>query len=106
MIRHSIHAPVDIYKPEPPGYCDRCNRKFLHRNLAWQFDWRGPRLANLRILVCGGCLDVPQPSGRKPIKIGPDPVAVRDPRPGFAQQQMGEMPDPPWSPSPNEIIGD
>ena len=55
---------------------------------AFQFDYRGLALQNLRILVCQVCLDKPQPQ-LKPIIIGPDPIPVRDPRPGFAAWQMG-----------------
>jgi hypothetical protein len=78
----------------------------MHKNLTWQWDWRGPRLANLRILVCSTCLDIPQPSGRKPIKIGPDPVPVRDPRPGFNQTQMNEPPSATLANSAQEILGE
>jgi hypothetical protein len=105
LIRHSVRASLDIMRPEPWAYCDRCNFRYLHRDLAWALDWRGTRLANLHILVCPTCLDIPQPNGRKPVVVGPDPVAVRDPRPGFSTVQMGVMPDPPWSPI-NEIPGD
>jgi len=103
-IRHSPRAPVDVWAPEPWGCCDRCGFRWLHRELAWQFDWRSTRLQNLRILVCPTCLDEPQPNGRRPVKVGPDPVPVRDPRPGFASIQMGDMPSPVRSVI--EILGD
>jgi hypothetical protein len=49
--------------------------------LQWQWDWQqGPRLFNLRILVCPTCLDVPQESGRT-IVLPPDPVPIANPRP-------------------------
>lgn len=63
---------------------------WAHSKLSWQREWAGAALINKRILVCRECLDQPQPNGRKTLIIGPDPVPVRDPRPGFqAQQQEG-----------------
>lgn len=76
-------------QPEPWGTCDRCNFRYLRRDLVWQFDWRGTSLANLRILVCTQtCLDVPQEQERA-ILVGPDPIPVRDPRPGWQASQQG-----------------
>lgn len=89
----------DQRRPEPIAYCDRCNGRWLHKDLAWQYDWRGPKLANLRILVCPPCTDVPYQFNR-PIAIGPDPVPVKDPRPGYLAVQAGPQPPPffPFSP--------
>lgn len=94
-VPHSPRAPASWRHPEPPGWCDRCGFKYLHRDLTWQSDWRGSELANLGLLVCRNCLDEPQPNGRRPIIIGPDSIGPRDPRPGFAAIQMpGSVPLP------------
>lgn len=67
--------------PRSAAICDRCGRMTNHDQLSWQFDYLfGPRLFNLRILVCRTCLDIPQPSGRT-IVLPPDPVPVANPRP-------------------------
>lgn len=89
--QHSPNAPVDIDRPVAWRICDRCGRRFSLPRTAWQYDWRGNALVNLHLLVCTEeCLDIPQPNGQKPIIIGPDPVPVRDPRPGWElQQQQG-----------------
>jgi hypothetical protein len=71
--------------------CDRCGFRKNRDVASFQHDWRGLQLANLRILVCDICLDNPQPQ-LKPILVGPDPVPVVDPRPGFAATQMGSTP--------------
>jgi|SRR6185312_9084041 hypothetical protein len=83
----SSRAYADMQRPEAWGCCDRCGFRYLHRELNWQFDWRGNQLQNLRILVCRPCTDLPQEQLR-PIIIGPDPVPIRDPRPGYAATQM------------------
>lgn len=88
----SRFAYADMSKPEAWGVCDRCGFRYLRKELVWQFDFRGLSLENLRILVCTRtCLDVPQPQ-LKPIIVGPDPIPVKDPRPGFAATQMGTTP--------------
>ena len=80
-------AKVSISKPVAFAFCDRCGFCYNRPDLMWQEDWRGNALQRLGWLVCRECLDVPQPNGRKPMIIGPDPVPVRDPRPGFREQQ-------------------
>jgi hypothetical protein len=84
----SRFAYASIDKPTPWFVCDRCGFRKMKSESAWQFDYRGLQLQNLRVLVCQICLDKPQPQ-LKPIIIGPDPVPVKDPRPGFAATQMG-----------------
>ncbi len=88
----SARAYADMAHPEPWGTCERCNFRYLRKDLVWQFDWRGNQLANLRILVCTQtCNDEPYEQDR-PIIIGPDPVPVKDPRPGFQATQQGYTP--------------
>ena len=86
---------VDPDAPRAMAICDRCGFRFFHDNLSFQYDWRGNQLANLRLLVDCRCYDEPQPNGRKPILVGPDPTPVRDPRPGwYATQMQGSVPGP------------
>jgi hypothetical protein len=89
----SPHAPVSLRHPKTtiPAICDLCGFKYLHRKLEWQKIWAGSALVKTGFLRCPSCLDVPNPNGRKVIRIGPDPVPVKDPRPGFlqAEQQRG-----------------
>lgn len=96
VINSSPRTPTNISRPEPIGYCDRCGFRTYLRDMPWQWDWRGNALQNLRIRVCTQtCQDVPQEQLR-PVIIGPDPVAIRDPRPGWAATQMeGTGPGPP-----------
>lgn len=95
----SSRAFASTTKPEAFAICDRCGFRYNHPRLRWQFDWRGAALANLYLLVCQRCEDKPYEFNR-PIIIGPDPVPIRDPRPGWYAQQEGPQP-PPFS----SIIG-
>lgn len=88
MITHSTRASVSWDASGGPwGYCDRCNFRYDLKDLSWQFEWRGLRLANLRLLVCCRCLDDPQEQLRA-IFIPPDPAPVKDARPGYSTQEM------------------
>lgn len=78
--RGTGHARVDVNHPEAFACCDRCGGWYNRSDLDWQFDYRGNALANLRILVCQKCMDVPNEQLR-PVIIGPDPIPVKDPRP-------------------------
>ena len=98
----SRYAVADMEKPEAWGFCDRCGFRYLRKDLVWQFDYRGLSLANLRIPVCTRtCDDIPQPQ-LKPIIVGPDPIPVKDPRPGFQATQQGYTPVF----SPLELVSD
>lgn len=91
MIPHNPRAPVDARAPEAKGFCDRCNFVYRLCDLNWQFDYRGNHLTNLRILVCDICLDKPFEHYR-PFVLPPDPVPIKDPRPGFQATQEGSAP--------------
>lgn len=78
-MRARSHFKVDRQNPRARGVCDRCGFHYQHNELQWQFEWIGPRLQNLRILVCKQCLDKPQP-GLKTILIPPDPDPILNPR--------------------------
>ena len=100
---HNLHAPLNSRSPEPWGFCDRCNLLYPLHELVFQLDYRGNNLQNLQIRVCTRtCLDIPQDQLR-PIIIGPDPVPLRDPRPGFWPQQENAGGVPPV-PSP-QLLG-
>lgn len=80
-MRQHGNAQISANAPRALGICDRCGFLYNHGDLQWQWDWQqGPRLFNLRILVCRDCLDIPQESGRT-IVLPPDPVPINDPRP-------------------------
>lgn len=73
-------ATVNPDSPRAFGRCDRCGFIYNLSSLRFQFDFRGPRLTNLRFLVCQTCYDTPQPQ-LKPIILTQDPVPVANPRP-------------------------
>lgn len=86
---HGKGVIVDPDAPEPPGTCDRCGLRYQLSDLQWQYDYRGQALVNLRLLVCAECLDIPD-CYYLPRILGPDPVPIMDPRPGFYAQQEAE----------------
>jgi hypothetical protein len=73
-------ATVNGNAPSAFARCDRCGFIYNHKVLQFQFDYRGPRLTNLRILVCQPCYDTPQPQ-LKPIMTTQDPLPVINARP-------------------------
>src|SRR6266487_2217482 len=73
-------AAISRRQPRAHAICDRCGFEYNHDKLQWQHQWAGPRLQNLRILVCQSCLDEPQEQLRS-IILPPDPVPIKDPRP-------------------------
>lgn len=83
-------ASVDVPPRSAWAVCDRCGMLRDQSDLAFQFDWRGSRLMNLRILVCKDtCLDVPQQQLR-PIILPPDPPPVMNSRPeNYASEDAG-----------------
>ena len=73
-------AYADVNAPSAYGTCDRCQTVYNHRDLAFQWDYRGRSLANIRILVCERCTDIPQPQLRPRI-IPVDPLPIANARP-------------------------
>lgn len=73
-------AVVNPSAPRSFAVCDRCSRWFNIDKLGWQFQWAGPNLQNLRLLVCPSCMDVPQPQ-LKPRILPPDPMPTLNARP-------------------------
>lgn len=80
MPRPHGKARVDLHKPQAHAICDRCGFRYLHAQLSWDAQWIGPRLQNLRFLVCPSCRDKPQEQLRT-IVLPPDPVAIMNARP-------------------------
>lgn len=79
-LRPHGRASVNASKPRALAVCDRCGFLYNHYTLSWQFQWIGPRLQNIRILVCKTCMDIPQEQLRE-IVLPPDPVPIINPRP-------------------------
>jgi hypothetical protein len=86
MMKHGF-AVVDIDNLDCFAFCDRCSMLWNHSNLRWQYEWAGTRLTNLRLLVCPNCLDKPDWQKRT-IRLPPDPVPIKDPRPGTPIQDI------------------
>lgn len=78
-MRGYSHARISRRYPEALGVCDRCGRTTNHVKLNWQYDWVGPKIQNLRQLVCQTCLDTPFEPNRT-IIIPPDPSPILNPR--------------------------
>lgn len=75
-----------------------------HVNGHWQHEWRGPRLVNIRVFVCGRCLDKPF-IFNKPIIYPPDPVPIKYAFPeNFSVANNGSpfVPPLPW---PSHVSG-
>jgi hypothetical protein len=73
-------AQIDPRHPRALAVCDRCGGLVNHDTLQWQFRWRGPRLQNIRLLVCPPCYDTPNEQERTFV-LPPDPVPIANPRP-------------------------
>jgi hypothetical protein len=87
------HARVSRTNPRAFAVCDRCGKVTNHDQLQWQYQWAGPQLQNLNILVCSGCLDQPNEQLRS-IVLPADPVPIQNPRPGeFATMVISSSPD-------------
>jgi hypothetical protein len=73
-------AHVNPAAPVSFAVCDRCGIWYNINELRWQYQWAGPNLQNLRLLVCHICYDTPQPQ-LKPRIIPPDPMPTLNARP-------------------------
>lgn len=72
-------ARTNPSNPQAHAICDRCGFRWNHRDLRWQYDWRGASLTNIRILVCPTCFDQAQQQLRS-IVLPADPVPITNPR--------------------------
>jgi hypothetical protein len=80
MMRPTSRFHVNSEAPRARGVCERCGKHWQHSVLTWQHEWIGPRLQNLRQLVCPECYDTPQ-QNRRTIVLPPDPVPIMNARP-------------------------
>lgn len=78
--RYHGRADVDPTNPHAFAICDRCGFLFNHVHLNWQYQWVGPQMQNLRLLVCERCMDTPQEQLRT-IILPPDPLPIWNSRP-------------------------
>ena len=80
-MRPNGRASVNPSRPSAFGICDRCGFRYQHNQLRWQYQWVGPRIQNIRLLVCpGGCYDTPQEQLRT-IVLPLDPMPIMNARP-------------------------
>ena len=101
-------APTRPSAPQAKGVCDQCGCWVAFRDLIKQTEWTGTRVSWLGFLVCRSCLDKPQPQ-LKSIRLPPDPVPIKNPRPenfyqdnglqGFTLYALFPYDNPPTSPS-------
>lgn len=82
-LRPHGRTTISPSSPRARGVCDRCGFMFNHKDLRWQYDWRGTKLQNLRFLVCESCQDKYQQSGQRTIILPPDPVPIMNARPEY-----------------------
>ena len=71
----SGRARTNAKNPRAHACCDRCGFRYNFVDLQWQHDYRGPVVANLRILVCRPCLDEINAQLRA-IVLPADPVPI------------------------------
>jgi len=71
----SGRAKTSSSSPQAHAICDRCGFRYNHVDLHWQYDWRGATIQNVRILVCGDCMDTAQEQQRAIVlPADPDPI--------------------------------
>ena len=80
MRRHPRRAAVDPTSPSAWGTDDRSGFIGNHKNLCWQYQYRGTQLINTRVLTYPDMLDVPQRQ-LGTIILPPDPVPIMNARP-------------------------
>lgn len=83
-------ATVGRNNPRAWAVCDRCYFTYNHDQLRWQYQWIGPRVQNIRKLVCPSCYDKPQENIRT-IILPPDPIGIQNARPDDFVSDMNPM---------------
>ena len=79
---------ADPEAPRAMAICDRCGQLWNKSALRWQFDWAGPKLQSLHLLVCPPCMDEPAEFLRT-IVLPPDPEPLYNVRP-LVTTEVGE----------------
>lgn len=98
-------ATVNPTAPRAFARCDRCGFLYNHADLRFQYDYRGPRLTNLRFLVCETCYDKPQPQ-LKPLLLTQDPLPVINARPeNYLYAETGNRTTSGQYLTPNSVVG-
>lgn len=82
-MRPQGRSEISPTHPRALAICDRCGFRYNHDQLKWQYDWRGPGLQNIRVLVCDSCTDKPQQNGQRTIILPADPIPIMNARPEF-----------------------
>jgi len=81
MRRRPRRAEVDPFWPRGWATSDRNGAVGNLANMKFQFEWRGPKLQNTRVLVHEDELDEPQRQLGSPALLGPDPPPLMNARP-------------------------
>lgn len=79
-LRPHGRASIDSRSPRALAVCDRCKFMVNHDTLRWQYQWQGPRLSSVGLLVCPSCYDTPQEQLRT-VTLPVDPETIADARP-------------------------
>jgi hypothetical protein len=56
-LRYKGRATLDPENPRAFGMCHRCRFQYNLSDLAWQYDWFGPKIVRKHLLVCPTCMD-------------------------------------------------
>jgi hypothetical protein len=75
----SGRAFTSLNRPRAFGVSDRDGAWRNHADMAWQYQYAGNSLVNLRLLVGRDELDTPNEQLKNPY-LPPDPVPIKDPR--------------------------
>jgi hypothetical protein len=81
MRRHPRRAEVDPTNPRGWAASDRNGMQGNLCRMRFQYEWRGPKLQNTKVLVHEDELDEPQRQLGTPALLGPDPLPLMNARP-------------------------
>lgn len=95
-IRRGVRRPyrinmTDMRDPQAAGQCDGCGFIVRYRDLQRQMEYRGGAAPVWTgTLVCGRCLNVPQPYFSRQLLL-PDPRPIMNPRPETATGDTSDI---------------
>ncbi len=78
-LRPHGRAAINAKNPRALAVCDRCGFLYQHDVLRWQYQYRGPRTQNIRLLVCPSDYDILQEQLRTFI-LPQDPISISNSR--------------------------